>query len=385
MPIPTFSNGSFNVLSRSSTDFGSIKLVCAGDSITAGFGLAGYVNGGSPSANTYPAGAYPQVLSGLPYFSGRTSLSNVGVQSITSAQLLSNYSAWIAPYKPAIVGTPSILTVLIGTNDSSGTIANITSLVTAAKADGFKVWVCTLLNRNTGSLNGFQTINNQIIRNDVGADRIIDLNSILNNPLDTLLFQDGLHPTALGATRLADAINLAAFNGASTGPMFSDMAQQASNSVAITGGTATLTTATINNPASASTNFQIKAASGGDYSAQLSFYATAAGSSKQWQLYHRPFSDSTSRNLSFDYYNGASWMFAMFNVFAGASAQGLSIGALGAISGGSGTQIIKGSSSPNGTIVGNMGDMFLNTSGGANTTLWIKESGTNTNTGWVGK
>tara|TARA_Y100000592_G_scaffold95425_1_gene161914 strand:- start:1511 stop:3565 length:2055 start_codon:yes stop_codon:yes gene_type:complete len=44
---------------------------------------------------------------------------------------------------------------------------------------------------------------------------------------------------------------------------------------------------------------------------------------------------------------------------------------------------LKGTSSPEGVITANIGTMFINLSGGANTTLFIKESGTG-NTGWVG-
>lgn len=45
----------------------------------------------------------------------------------------------------------------------------------------------------------------------------------------------------------------------------------------------------------------------------------------------------------------------------------------------------KGSGSPNGSVTGNPGDFYLNTSGGTGTTLYVKETGTGTNTGWVGK
>jgi hypothetical protein len=45
----------------------------------------------------------------------------------------------------------------------------------------------------------------------------------------------------------------------------------------------------------------------------------------------------------------------------------------------------RGAGSPNGSVTGNPGDLYTNTSGGANTTLYVKESGTGTNTGWVAK
>ena len=40
---------------------------------------------------------------------------------------------------------------------------------------------------------------------------------------------------------------------------------------------------------------------------------------------------------------------------------------------------------PNTHVVGSPGDLYTTTTGGAGTTLWVKETGTATNTGWVGK
>lgn len=47
--------------------------------------------------------------------------------------------------------------------------------------------------------------------------------------------------------------------------------------------------------------------------------------------------------------------------------------------------ILSGSGAPNSSVTGNVGDMYLCTAGGSATTLWVKESGAGTNTGWVGK
>jgi hypothetical protein len=44
-----------------------------------------------------------------------------------------------------------------------------------------------------------------------------------------------------------------------------------------------------------------------------------------------------------------------------------------------------GNALPNNNVYGNIGDLYLYTGGGAGTTLWIKESGAWTTTGWVGK
>lgn len=40
---------------------------------------------------------------------------------------------------------------------------------------------------------------------------------------------------------------------------------------------------------------------------------------------------------------------------------------------------------PEGAITGSPGDMYHRTNGGAGTSLYVKETGTATNTGWVGK
>lgn len=47
--------------------------------------------------------------------------------------------------------------------------------------------------------------------------------------------------------------------------------------------------------------------------------------------------------------------------------------------------IFVGSGSPNTVVTASPGAIYLNTAGGAITTLWVKESGSATNTGWVAK
>jgi hypothetical protein len=48
------------------------------------------------------------------------------------------------------------------------------------------------------------------------------------------------------------------------------------------------------------------------------------------------------------------------------------------------TRINAGTGNPNGVVSGSPGDLYLNQSGGANATLWVKESTTGT-AGWVAK
>ncbi len=47
--------------------------------------------------------------------------------------------------------------------------------------------------------------------------------------------------------------------------------------------------------------------------------------------------------------------------------------------------LFVGSGSPNGAVVASPPALYLNRAAGAATTLYVKESGVGTNTGWVGK
>lgn len=47
--------------------------------------------------------------------------------------------------------------------------------------------------------------------------------------------------------------------------------------------------------------------------------------------------------------------------------------------------IRSGSGTPEGSVTGNVCDLYLRTDGGASTTLYVKESGASTNTGWAAK
>lgn len=44
-----------------------------------------------------------------------------------------------------------------------------------------------------------------------------------------------------------------------------------------------------------------------------------------------------------------------------------------------------GNGTPEGAVVGSVGDLFSRKDGGASTTLYVKESGSATNTGWIAK
>jgi hypothetical protein len=50
-----------------------------------------------------------------------------------------------------------------------------------------------------------------------------------------------------------------------------------------------------------------------------------------------------------------------------------------------GRTLRTGTQEPNGSVNGHIGDIYLRTSGGPGTTFYVKETGSGTNTGWVGK
>lgn len=47
--------------------------------------------------------------------------------------------------------------------------------------------------------------------------------------------------------------------------------------------------------------------------------------------------------------------------------------------------LTSGTGTPQGAVTANVGAMYQRTDGGGATTLYVKESGANTNTGWVAK
>jgi hypothetical protein len=98
-------------------------------------------------------------------------------------------------------------------------------------------------------------------------------------------------------------------------------------------------------------------------------------------------------------YNGTAELLINTVSFSGAPSLGLAVGGnryfqitagdvavqFGATFTINGAVVRASTGSPNGVVTGSPGDMYLNKNGGAGTTLYIKESGVATNTGWVGK
>ena len=49
------------------------------------------------------------------------------------------------------------------------------------------------------------------------------------------------------------------------------------------------------------------------------------------------------------------------------------------------TRVLTGQGSPEGVVVAKVGRLYARSDGGAGTTLYVKESGNNTNSGWAAK
>ena len=110
------------------------------------------------------------------------------------------------------------------------------------------------------------------------------------------------------------------------------------------------------------------------------------------------YANSTNWQASIGYTGSAEFLINTVS-FSGAPSLGLAVGGnrylqitagdvaiqFGATFTINGAIIRASTGSPNGVVTGNVGDMYLDKNGGAGTTLYIKESGSGTNTGWVGK
>lgn len=78
--------------------------------------------------------------------------------------------------------------------------------------------------------------------------------------------------------------------------------------------------------------------------------------------------------------NGLRMMQGIINALNGSAQNGAQQIALG-----NGLNLYVGSGNPNGAVSESPPALYFNTAGGAGSTLFVKESGVNTNTGWTGK
>lgn len=153
---------------------------------------------------------WPVHLMNLPLFSGRGTKTNVAASSETLANITSEYSTQVHPLRPsANSGAPAYLFVLIGANDVGSVttatyLSDLESYWQGAKDDGFTVIAYTITpgNFTQAQEDQRQEINAGIRRSTV-PDYIVDTAALLPDHLDTNLFGDGLHPTAVGNKKIA--------------------------------------------------------------------------------------------------------------------------------------------------------------------------------------
>jgi lysophospholipase L1-like esterase len=187
------------------------KLVaCVGDSITYGAGISDRTN------DSYPA----QLGRMLQEFDPQWQTQNFGVSGAT---LLRNgdlpYMNQSA-YNQALASEPNVIIIMLGTNDSkSFNWVHKNNFVTdylymidsfaqlSSKPD---IWIC----KPVPAFSALASINNTVILNEIipfiddiaqqRDVRIIDLYTALSGA--SALFPDGIHPNALGAELMAEAI-----------------------------------------------------------------------------------------------------------------------------------------------------------------------------------
>jgi lysophospholipase L1-like esterase len=274
---------------------GDFTLVMEGDSITEGV-----TNGGATVGN------YLQDRLALEgYFSGRASIFNVATSGNTIANVVSQYTSQVYPYRPsANAGKRAVLLLLIGTNDSTTLATQITnaasvlSYCATARADGFEVWLCTLLPRNVTP--NYWTPFNNALREGESYDKLIDYATLFADT--TTWTGDNLHPNNLGYRILASFVNGRAYSKSiRDGFNHGSMGKQDSDAVIITGGTFSGSTGTFTGT--------VTRTSTGASNAEFASQAIGAGGSRQWLYGHIPNATGNLPVNSFamTYYNGTAF------------------------------------------------------------------------------
>ncbi len=187
-------------------------FVFEGDSITAGFGVSAGLD-------------WPSQLMSLSNFTGKGTKVNSAVNGSNIATMTARYAASVYPYRPAATGKPAILMIDIGTNDiftfggaghtGAATFSDLSTYIATAKADGFKIWSLTLIDR---LISGTQwSIRdrleahefNRLLRESTTTwDRLVDIAPVFPDNSDTTIYQaDNIHPNSTGAANFALLVN----------------------------------------------------------------------------------------------------------------------------------------------------------------------------------
>ncbi|MGF9564178.1 GDSL-type esterase/lipase family protein [Neorhizobium sp. BT27B] len=189
-------------------------IVFEGDSVTRGFGLA-------DPANQNLAKLFSQ----MEWANGYRSFYNFATDGARiDTTISSRYAGSVKPHRPTLSGgdggRQSYLFLMAGINDlanartAAQVIADLTSYVSIAISDGFTVIVGTIPPANSFTYDASrQTINRAIRSNAIGASVVYDMEDVLNDAFDTLIFPDGGHPSAIGARLIANYLNLGMLSG----------------------------------------------------------------------------------------------------------------------------------------------------------------------------
>lgn len=189
-------------------------VALSGDSIAAAFGLS-----------SYQGWAFRQ-LPALQAVGPQIKFLNLGIPSDTIAGAQAKYTANIAPLFSAS-RAKNILIVQIGTNSvafgtktAAQNITDVYALCDGARADGYKVVLCTLLPRSDAGIRGTfnadrATINADYVTNWAShADAFCRFDTVAgmgaDGDSDNLTnYQDKVHPTPTGAGLLLPVIQAA--------------------------------------------------------------------------------------------------------------------------------------------------------------------------------
>lgn len=200
-----------------SANINSQSFVFEGDSITAGFGLP-----------TQSLQNFPRLFMSMSFAKNHGLYVNSASGGSQISSLAARYDANIKPFRPnangGIGGERSYLFLLIGTNDlqaggltDTQITSSLISYILTASNDGFTPIVGTILPRMFTGTYAFTASNGEAYRlninntirdfNFLGNGRVIDYAQVLNNPNDTVLFKDGLHPDVQGHKLMAEYLN----------------------------------------------------------------------------------------------------------------------------------------------------------------------------------
>jgi lysophospholipase L1-like esterase len=183
-----------------------IRIMTEGESTTAG-------------TSTWAYNAWPERLVRLPNWVGSGIMVNQATGSQTIANIASQYTAQIFPFRPGQGGiTEAWLIVMIGIADAGANrtaaqmIADVESYITTANGHGFTTVLCTTMYNSSytaGQKQAILDLNIAIMASTV-PDHVVDTVSAIGQPdIVPANYADAVHPNGTGYDAIAGAINSA--------------------------------------------------------------------------------------------------------------------------------------------------------------------------------